>query len=318
MTGNLQAIEVFCLAMSLLPLLAVLRLKQYAMQGMRQSLSGQIPEVIIQPLLFAAPITTFFLFDWGLTASGAMGFNVAAASVALGCGAVILKRLLPVAVTTSVPKMNRVMWTKSLTPMFLISGVYSINAQIPVLMIGAIVDIEAAGILSIAKNLADLTVTPTLALNAVLTSTAATLLAKREMHTLQTVVTKCARGATFITLPLALVFIIFGRQFLELFGTAFTGGASATALLCFGQIVNTCAGANALLLTMGGYERRVAFITTASALINCGLCVLMILLWGIAGAAAAAAVSLIIWNIWLAACARRQLGIRPTIFARLT
>jgi O-antigen/teichoic acid export membrane protein len=122
---------------------------------------------------------------------------------------------------------------------------------------------------------------------------------------------------TLVSLPLALAFIIFRRPLLLVFGAPFAAGTTALSLLCVGHIVNMFAGAIGLLLVMTGHEREVAFVSTAGALLNFVLCILLIPRWGMAGAAAGAATSMIIWNLWLARRVWRLLGIRSTIFARV-
>jgi O-antigen/teichoic acid export membrane protein len=206
---------------------------------------------------------------------------------------------------------------RSVVPLLLVSGVNTFNGQIPVLMLGAMGDAEAAGILSVAKRLTDLIVLPTLALSAVLTPTLATLWAARDERGLQRIMTKCAREVTLTSLPIALAFIIFGHQLLKVFGASFTAGTTALTILCIGQVVNIFPGSNGILLVMSGHEREVAFISTACAMLNCVLCASLIPRWGTTGAAAGAAASLIIWNLWLVSRSRRRLGICPTIFARL-
>jgi len=204
-----------------------------------------------------------------------------------------------------------------MVPLLLVSGVTAVSGQIPVLMLGAIGNAEAAGILSVAKRLADLTIIPTLALSAVLTPRLAALWAMRDMRGLQRTMTKCARWVTLVSLPLALVFIMFGRPVLEIFGVPFVAGTTALTLLCVGQIVNMFAGSNGLLLVMAGHEREVAVIAIAGALLNLMLCALLVPGWGMSGGAVSVTASLTAWNLLLMWRVWRVLGIRSSIFARL-
>ena len=316
-SGGAEGRGAFWLAMSLLPLLALLRLKQFVMQGIHRTVVGQMPETLVQPLLLTALVAAYYACVGGLTATGAMGLNVAATCAALVCGAALLERALPASVKEAAPNAQPRVWMRSVVPLLLVSGVNSVSGQIPVLMLGALRNAEAAGIMSVAKRLSDLTIIPTLAFGAVLAPTLAALWAARDMRGLQRALTQWSRGVTLVSLPLALVFIISGRPLLEVFGAPFAAGATALALLCVGQVVNMLAGTNGLLLMTTGHEREVAFISMACALLNFGLCASLIPRWGMAGAAVGAAAALILWNLWLAWRAWRLLGIRPTIFARL-
>ena len=315
--GDAGGLGAFWLAMSLLPLLAVLRLKQFVMQGIHRTVVGQMPETLVQPLLLAALVAAYYAFVGSLTAAGAMALNVAATCAALLCGAALLERTLPATVKETAPSARPRVWMRSAVPLLLVSGVNSMSGQIPVLMLGALRDAEAAGIMSVAKRLSDLTIIPALAFGAVLAPALAGLWAARDMRGLQRALTQWSRGVALFSLPLALAFIIFGRPLLEVFGAPFAAAAPALALLCAGQVVNMFAGTNGLLLVTTGHEREVAFISTACALLNLGLCASLIPRWGMAGAAVGAAAGLIVWNLWLAWRAWRLLGVRPTVFARL-
>jgi O-antigen/teichoic acid export membrane protein len=312
-----EGLQAFWLAMVLLPLFALLRLKQSVMQGMHRAIVAQIPETLIQPILLTSLIAAYFGFFGRLTAAGAMGLNVAATIAGLVCSIVMFEHILPASVRQSPPNPQPRVWIRSMVPLLLVTGVNAVSGQIPVLMVGAIGNPEAAGILSVAKRLADLTIVPTLALHAVLTPRLATLWTTRDMRGLQRTMIKCSRGVTLGSLPLALVFMIFRRPLLELFGVPFVAGTTALAFLCAGQIINMFSGSNGLLLVMTGHEREVAFISIAAALVNVVLCALLAPVWGITGAAVSAAASLIVWNLLLMWRAWRVLGIRSSIFTRL-
>jgi O-antigen/teichoic acid export membrane protein len=315
--GSSAGLQPFWLAMALVPLLALLRLKQFVMQGMHRAIAGQIPERFVQPLFLTILIGAYFGFFGKLTATGAMGLNVTATFVALVCGMVLFEHTLPRSVKKSAPNAQPRVWMQSVVPLLVVTGVSAVSGQIPVLMLGAIGNAEAAGILSLAKRLADLTIIPTLALSTVLTPRLAALWAMRDKRGLQRTMTKCARGVTLVSLPLALVFIIFGRPVLEIFGVPFVAGTTALTLLSVGQIVNMFAGSNGLMLVMAGHEREVAVITIAGALLNLLLCALLVPGWGISGGAVSVTASLTAWNLLLIWRVWRVLGIRSSIFARL-
>lgn len=304
----------FWLAMGVLPLVVLLRLKQAALQGMHRPVSGQIPEMIAQPLFFIPLALATSLWLGKLSAAWAMSANVAATVAALVCGTVLLSRRLPAKSEELRPSAQPRLWLRSALPMLISSSINTVNSQLPILMLGAMRGVEEAGILAVTKRMADLTSLPLLALNAVLAPSVASLWATREVRSLQWAVTQCARLVTLISVPLALSFIFFGPWLLKLFGAAFTRGATALAILSIGQVVSLAAGSASLLLVMTGHEREVAFISVACFLLNFVFGAALIPRWGGTGAAVSAAASMIIWNLWLVWRARRLLDIRPTIF----
>lgn len=305
----------FWLAMGVLPLTALLRLKQAVMQGMHQPVTGQIPEMIAQPLFFISLVAATYPLLGELSAGSAMSINVAATAAALMCGTILLSRRLPARPEESTRSAHQPrLWLRSALPLLISSGINTINSQLPILTLGAMQGAEEAGILAVAKRMADLTSLPLLALSAVLAPTMASLWATREVRSLQWAVTQCARLVTVISVPLALSFILFGPWFLKLFGAEFNRGATALAILSIGQVINLATGCAGLLLIMTGHGREVAFVSVACFLLNFVLGVVMIQSWGSTGAAISAAAAMIIWSLWLVVRARRLLDVRSTIF----
>lgn len=311
-------LHTFWLAMILLPLVALTRLRQFVLQGMHRTTIGQVPETTIIPLLLILFVVSYFSLAGQLTPTTAMALNVAATAVALICATLLLNRALPGSVKTASPKIDSRVWLQSAIPMLLVTGVNSINGQIPILVIGALNGTETAGIFSVTKRLADLTMIPTISLSAVLTPTLADLWAKRDKSGLERTTIRCAQGITLVTLPIASTFIFFGKPFLQLFGTPFTVGTTTLTILCIGHLINVAAGSNGLLLVMTGHEREVAFITISCALLNLASCFALVPRWGLAGGAVAVTLSLTLWNVWLIWRVRQILNLRTTMFARVT
>lgn len=320
----------FWVAMMLLPLLGLMRLRQAALRGLHHILAGHIPESLIQPVLFIAMIggaallfnegfneTSSEVFSGKLTAPWAVGMNVAATGAAFLVGTELLRRKLPRVIKDASPSYQTGAWVRSALPLLFIAGMNVINAQADILMLGAMKGAEAAGVYTVAKRGADLIAFTLIAVDAALAPTAASLWATGELKLLQRVVTKSARLILLISLPVAIGFIIFGAWFLVPFGPEFTKGRAALAILSVGQLMNAGMGSVGLLLIMTGHERDVAVGFGISALSNVILNAAMIPAWGLEGAAAATASSIIIWNVLLALRVYQRLGIYSTAFGRL-
>ena len=121
-----------------------------------------------------------------------------------------------------------------------------------------------------------------------------------------------------MSLPIALAFIVFGREILALaFGQAYAGADLALAILALGQLVNAGAGSVGILLIMSGNQRRAASGVAFGAGLNVVLGVLLIPPYGVNGAAVAAAAGLVLSNLLLVDIARRTLGIHSTALGRI-
>lgn len=307
----------FWIAMLLLPIVAATRLAQYVLQGMHLPERGLVSESILHPLILVVLLAVAQTFPGALSVAGAMGLNLVGGCAALVCAAVLAGSALPGAVRAAAPREEEAVWSRSIGPLVLVSGTQALNGQLPVLMAGAILGLETAGILALAKRLADLTVLPAIAAGAALTPALARHWAARDIAGFQRTLTGFARGVTLLGGGLALVLIACRHPILTAFGPSFARGAGALVLICAGHVFNIMAGSLSLALVMTEHERRAAGIAAAATLLNLVLCATLIPRWGIEGAAGAGSLSLVAWNCWLAASVWRLLGIRPTILARI-
>lgn len=305
----------FRVAMLLLPALALVRLAQYALQGMQRPVLGQLAEGIVHPVVLVALVAAWGAAGRELSAAGAMALNAAATCAALACAGVLFRRALPRPVREAAAGPRADAWLRSVLPLVAVGGLYAASAQVPVLMLGALGGAEEAGVLAVARRLADLVVLPTLAASATLAPALAGQWATRDTAGFQRTLTAFTRGVAGVAVPLALVVVLLRRPLLEAFGAPFGAGAGALVLLCAGQVVSAAVGSVNLALVVADRERVAALAAAAHVALNAALCALLIPRWGLEGAAAAAAMSLVAWNLLLASRVRSLLGIRPTILA---
>ena len=315
-TPDPEALNILRLAMALLPLLAIIRLCQYALMGLQRPLVAQLPESLALPLLFLGLLAGFGQIGQ-IGAGRAILLQLAAGAGAALLAAALLYRSLPDAVRRAAPGGATPAWARSLLPMTLLTGAMAVSAQVPILMLGAMRGPEAAGLMAVTKSLSDLAAVPTIALGTILAPLLGRLWAERDSAGLQRAITLFARKVSVTALPLILALLLLRQPLLELFGAPFAAGADALLILCIGQAASAVAGSNGLLLTMTGHERTVAAVSVACLAANVGLCATLIPSFGLEGAAAASAGSLLIWNLWLAFCSRNLLGVRPSAFAQL-
>ena len=314
-TPDRDVLTILWLAMALLPLLALIRLCQFALMGLHKPVLAQLPESLVLPLLFLGLLVAFGQIGQ-LSASRAVGLQIAACAAAALLAATILYRSMPDVVRRAAPGGETPSWARSLLPMTLITGAMAVSAQVPILMLGTMSGPEAAGLMAVTKSLSDLAAVPTIALGTILAPLLGRLWAEGDSLGLQRNITFFARMASFTALPLIAGLLLLSEPLLGLFGPSFTVGAWALSILCVGQAASALAGSNGLLLTMAGHERVVARVSLVCLAVNVLLCAALIPRFGLEGAAMGSALSLIAWNVWLAAEAHRLLDLRPTAFAR--
>jgi O-antigen/teichoic acid export membrane protein len=112
--------------------------------------------------------------------------------------------------------------------------------------------------------------------------------------------------------------MLFGRELLALlFGAEYAGGGTALTILAGGQLFNAAMGSIGILLNMTGFERDSTKGVALAAIVNGGLCMILIPAWGSTGAATAMTASLLVWNIVLAFFLWRRTGLHATALGRI-
>lgn len=318
--GRLESgmIAALWMAVTMLPLVTLTRLKGMTLRGLEHVVAGQLPETLIRPLLFIVIIGGIYLFAGEvLTAPMAVGMNVLSAGIALLIGIKLLNIALPKAAKEAMPVYDTRRWVFSALPLLFVGGMYVINDRADIAILGAIKGVEEAGIYAVANRGAGLITLLLMSANVALGPIVASMHAVDRKEKLQLVVTKSARVALFAAVPVACGMIFFGYWFLFFFGPEFTRGQTALAILSGGYLVNTAAGSVGLLLTMTGRERDVATGVGISAVLNVILNLILIPKWGMAGAATATATSMVLWNVLLAVSVYRSIGIHSTALGEI-
>jgi O-antigen/teichoic acid export membrane protein len=307
------------IALIMLPLIVILRLRQAAMRGLHYVVGGQLPEMLIMPISFFIIVGGMYLFMRNaLIAPVAMIAQVAAVGFALLMGVRQLQISLPRSAKEAHPLYQGWTWMHIVMPLVFLDSMTMINSQIDIILLGLMKSTATVGVYAVAKKGAGLITFILVAVNIALAPTIASMYAAGEMDKLQRMITKSARVILMGTLPIAIVLILFGHWFLLFFfGQDFVQGEKALAILGAGQLINAATGSVGLLLIMTGYERDAALCVGISALLNIILNAFLIPRWGLEGAAAATTITVIFWNILLAVLVYKRLGIHSTALGEI-
>ncbi len=310
----------FSLAMLLIPLTTLGVMRTAALRGLHHVVLGQLPENLIMPGLFLALVGGGWFIHGGgggaaLSPEYVIVARIAAATVALGVGAVLLLKHLPPAVRQARPEYELRIWVRAALPLLFIAGINIINMQTDILMLAALRGSESAGVYQAAVRGAELVAFALVIANMAIQPSLARLYATGDTVRLQRLVTWSARGATVAALPLAAVMILWGGPIMAaVFGADFARGALALAILSAAQLVNAFTGPANSLLDMTGHQDDTLKAMVAGVLANVILNALLIPRWDITGAAIATGASLMLWNVLLVILVRRRLGIDATTF----
>jgi O-antigen/teichoic acid export membrane protein len=295
-----QLREPTLLALPIVLLVAVVSIRQSAMQGFGRVILGRIPEGLASPALAIVLVAALDLaLGSRFSASWAVCATVLGVAGSAILGAVLLRRTMPAAVRTAEPRYETREWSRAALPLATIAAIQTVNAQIGLILIGVLRTAREAGIFGVVNRAAGLIPFLLLAIVPVVMPRLAVLRAEGDGVGLQRVVTQSARLALYGSLPVVILLLVAPNAVLSLFGHAFENGDTALQILCVGQLVNVATGLAGTVLIM---IRRVDLLTvgvTVGTVVNVLLCVLLIPAFGVNGAAVATSAGVVATNLLL-------------------
>lgn len=316
-TLGVELALVFAVAALLLPVNVLQRLASAFLRGFKRVVAATAPTALLRPLLLGgAVLAVAVMTGTGVEARAAVLLNVGAAAVVLGLMALIFRRSVPEPVRNAAPTHETRKWVTVALPLLLLAGMHLLIVRTDILMIGALVGTEEAGIYTVGSRAAELAGFGLGAANLIVAPLIAELYARSEMEKLQRIVRLSATGSFLFALAVGGGLLLLGRPLLGLFGEAFTRAYLPMLILCCAQTVGAFVGSVGYLMTMTGNERSMALVLAGSAVLNIILNWLLIPHWGLEGAAVATSASFVAWNLILAWLAGRLLGVRASPLVR--
>jgi O-antigen/teichoic acid export membrane protein len=314
----LLALYTLLLALLLVPLRAFLLMQQAAMQGLRRVVTSQVPEQIIQPVLMLGIVAGLYLFAGRVESPAlAMAIQIGTTLFAVVYSMALFRKMIPYA-TKTVPAHYQIRpWVYASIPFFLNKELNALNAQVDTLLLGAMTGADSVALYVAALRGTQLIGVLLNSVNVALAPNIAHLFVEKDKTQLQRILTQSARFALAGALPLTLLLIVFGKSFLDIFGSEFTGAYTALVILSVGQLINVVTGPTGVLLMMTNYERVATASLTLGVVLDIGLNIVLIPRWGIEGAAVAKLVSTSVantLNLWMA---WKRLHLHSTILGPL-
>jgi O-antigen/teichoic acid export membrane protein len=196
-------------------------------------------------------------------------------------------------------------------PMSLNRLILYTNNQTEVLVLGLLWPAGPVGVFGVARRLSMLVGSLLASISVLFNPMVADLHHNRHHTELDRLFKASARWLFTFGFPLCLIEIEFSRDLLHVFGSGFSSGATALAILAIGQLVNVGTGTVAGLLAMVGRARMSVLNSVLFLSLSLALDFLTIPHWGILGAAIANATSLAAVNVLRVVQVRRVLGIFP-------
>jgi O-antigen/teichoic acid export membrane protein len=303
------------IAAPLIPLFTLINLRQSAMRGLQQVTRAMLPDLIIRPGLTLVCICGAYLFIGKLiNAQLIIGLSIVVSIIALLISMRWLRNFLPEHIGTIRPQYQIIEWIKSAPAMFVVGGMQILIAQAPIIILGMLGNAKDVGYFAVALRVATLLIFLPTAVGIVIGPRIAGLYSQGEKPHLQNIIKKTNRLTFAATLLVGLMFYVFSRNILSIFGSGFPIAQNALVLLTIGYLIDSGFGMSILTLMMTGYEHVVAIYQTVFAVLLVVLSILLIPSHGYESAALAFTVVMIISRSIFTILAKKKTGINTTIF----
>ena len=182
-------------------------------------------------------------------------------------------------------------------PMLLSSSLFMVMSWTDTIMLGMWRTEEEVGIYNVAVQLSMITSFTLGAINSIAAPKFAEFWGRKDIKGLTKVAQQSTKLIFWTSFPVLLLFLLFPKLILNIFGSEFKVGATSLRILTFGQFVNAVSGSVGLILSMTGRERFVSYVISIVTVINFILNLILIPKFGINGAAVASMICLISWNV---------------------
>lgn len=194
-------------------------------------------------------------------------------------------------------------------PMMLANFLLQVLGWTDMIMLGIIGTTGEVGIYSVAMKIAISVTIIAMSVSVIATPKFGELFGRRDLDQLRNVIRYSTRLIFWATLPVILVILLVPSFILGIFGPEFRAGIFALKIITLAQFISSISGPVGHILQMTGKELVFQNIMILSSLVNIGLNLLLIPVYGFNGAALASLVSVAFWNLASIWFVRSHLGI---------
>ncbi len=179
------------------------------------------------------------------------------------------------------------------------------------LILGHFIEAKKIGVYAVASSVAALCALVLQSINTIFGPIIADLHAQDAQQLLLRLYQTITKWVIALTLPLILVFIIYARVIMGVFGPEFQEGGTVLAVLSAGQVLNIGVGSVGYLLFMSGNQRHMIPVQIAVASFVLIANVTLIPILGIMGAAIVSSLGVALTNGWFLAEVRKRMKLFP-------
>lgn len=301
----------YALASLLIPIIAMNQICVASLRSLHKPMLAEGVDKLVRPSILLVIVATALYFGIDGRYTGAIGFQLFAALMALVVGTTFLVTALPKR-NSQVPDMRDIpVWIRAGVPFVYIHLIYAVMGSIGKVMLGNLASMEAVGIYSVAHQISMVATFGFVAIASIALPFLSRLYAAGDMEKLQAALSLSARATAVVTFLSISLIVIFSPFILSVFGPDFTGSRPVLYILLVGSGLNCLCGMVNAMMNFSGNSRYIVNSLTGVLGVNILLNLLLIPMFGAVGAAIATAVSIVVQNLVMLYYVERKLGITP-------
>ncbi len=306
--------ETFIYALIGLPFIALGSLRSAALRGLKYVVLGQLPDTFLMNFIFFLGIVFFTILGYKLSPQSAILLLTMATIISFFVGYYFLKIKLLNSLHHIKPIFKSKEWLKESIPFTLTSGIEVIKSKSLTYILAIFGSLEAVAIFEIATRSSALISFTLDGLNSAIAPYISSAFEKKNMESLQRIVTKTTRIVFVFALPVALVFIIGGRPLLDfLYGNEYSIAYWPLVILSLGHLVNAFTGSAGIVLNMTGHQGYLSKNLAVMMVLMLISSIPLVIKYDVIGASVAFSAIFILQNILWVLYIRRNLRVNTTI-----
>jgi O-antigen/teichoic acid export membrane protein len=313
LVDDIKRLELLKVAIWIIPFYSILSVSAGILRGFNKPIIADLMQQLCHPIAVLI-ILTFIFFYSSLNVTNMLSTQIAAYAVSCFILIFFLSKLYPKDLYTKKESYRSKEWFIALLPFSMTVLVTTLTTQIGILMLGIYSTDTAVAGLRIAERGVQFVAMSLGVIGQLSNPYIVNYYQSGDIKSLQILVKKVARICLMISIPLALVFIFFGKLIIGvLFGADYIELAYLSlVILVIAQIINIFCGPVINILSMTGHAGLMLIGQSVGGIATTVLCFFLIPIYNAAGAAISIAIGIVIWNVLLIIFVKNNLKIDPS------
>ncbi|EGU34095.1 hypothetical protein VIBRN418_00461 [Vibrio sp. N418] len=286
------------IAMWAIPLRGIASQQDAVLNGFQKPILAQLPSKLLAPFFTLAVLLYYVFFNKPLSSMTLVTITIFASLLTCTLSYLLVRYVIKKYSEPARPDYLTKSWLRSLVPFALITFVVTLNAELAIVLLGWLGDLESVAYFRVGMQAVTLITIVLSSISTVLMPNIARLYKSGDMENAQALLSRAVRLTVLVSLPIFLVLVFAGDVLIEwLFGSEYLDAYPALIILCVGHFISMQLGPVGLVLNMTHNEGKTVRSLIITLIINLVLLFSLVPLYQEIGAAIAIAASLIICNL---------------------